>query len=92
MIVQAWITAEDIVEGERRNCEKCPATRAVARLVQPGVDVAVYDWYVLIGNHEVSAPRVLQVFIRHFDTYRPVAPLAFPLDIPDEYLREEFRA
>lgn len=94
MIVQVQVTAEHIAKGVQEDCDRCPGALAIAQFVRPGISVEIPSGCILIGRIVMARPRELSKFIHTFDRLGrfAVSPITFPLDIPAEYLREEFRA
>lgn len=79
------VTAEDIADGRREHCERCPVARAMRRAIGRVVWVGgAGQWG--IGNRSPQPKRLpLRVtdFITAFDTGRPVSPFTFNLDVPE---------
>lgn len=83
------VTQEMISEGVRRECHRCPVALAVKAVVRDGIFVRVGTGFLYLGDHRrtVTMPVDAQWFIRAFDCGRPVQPISFPLDIPEEFLK-----
>lgn len=85
------VTAEDIAEGEKYKCERCPVALGIIRVVRPvppqvlmaGAFAAVL-WDKARGKAvwSVELPPSAQQFITDFDHGSPVAPFEFDLEVP----------
>lgn len=85
MIKTINVTARDITEGTRDNCESCPIARAVLRHVKYA---EVYRRKVYLTCTKcVFLPGIARDFISLFDVGKEVSPFKFKLDIPKEYLK-----
>ena len=76
------VTQEDIDNGERQSCSRCPVARAIARALQVSETrvtvasrIAVFDQRVA----PLTTPRKVMSFITAFDGERPVEPFSFDL-------------
>lgn len=88
------VTQEDIREGARANCLKCPIALALERALKPLLELDI--WYrvqVNEDNVEITntgaesgrfaalLPEEAEEFIRRFDNRQPVEPFEFELNL-----------
>lgn len=88
------VLQEDIDDGLRGVCGKCPIHLAMRRLVHPNVRFSVgcsgVTFYPLTADHySIGLPLSAQGFVYRFDELgnNSVLPFSFDLDIPAKYLR-----
>lgn len=83
------VTAEDIMRGERDNCETCPVALA-ARRAFGGVAVDVDGVRIIVDNcgpneRTFASPSSVADFVEDFDQHDeeedPPGPFAFDLDV-----------
>lgn len=79
------VTQEDIDQGIRNDCDKCPIARAIAREL-PGSEPSVGDMVDLYGKGyygDAHLSHLATKFINDFDNGNPVVPQAFHLEFTD---------
>lgn len=90
------VTADDIREGRRYVCERCPVALALLRACADGVFVrASYFsaalWFAgreaACQGHVTAFPAEATRFVDDFDRGLDVAPFEFELDVPTRYAR-----
>lgn len=83
VVVRVDVTAEDIANGVRIDCAKCPVARA-ARYATGRNDVEASQGGISIGEMIFAAPHRVAEFISYFDRGSRVYPFAFDLTLPAE--------
>ncbi len=76
------VTQEDINQGVRQECEKCPIALAVIRAIGPQaatMRISVDDAWVDIGEESWCLPRSAARFVSDFDSGKAVTPFEFEL-------------
>lgn len=78
------ITAEDIANGERVSCTRCPVALAARRKFGDGFNIEVGAGTVFIESRDIGDDRRLMFdglndFPFHFDSGRDVHPTTLPL-------------
>lgn len=61
------VTEKDIKEGERKNCHRCPISRALNRKF-PNADVAVGTFRFRLNDTWYTMPESAKWFISKFDS------------------------
>jgi len=95
--VAVSITAQDIENGLRGGCFRCPGALAINRFLKEGLGSVVgYDLVNLVNLvtidksapvvFDVPAPEALTRFIVTFDDGRDVEPVTFDLTLPESVL------
>jgi hypothetical protein len=88
--VKVEVTQDDINNGKRGECSRCPLALAIRRAVRPEICVLVGSFdYVLQGDrtrHNRSLPQIAKNFVRRFDDFAKCKPVSFSLCIPDDLL------
>lgn len=85
--VQVEVTQEDIVNGQRRVPTSCPVALACRReLGNVRISVTAYYIRVNTGFPVLEIPETVKAFVRDFDGFRPVEPIKFTLEVPEELL------
>lgn len=75
------VTKEDIKNGERFDCHRCPIALAATRAGLTDVDV---DYLTISANQEThTLPDNAVCFIDRFDDGESVKPFTFILDVPE---------
>lgn len=79
------VTAEDIEQGERGNCGKCPIARAMDRAGVKHVYVGEWSMDGMVGREFWSMTHIdsTRAFIRAFDEGDPVEPFSFSFQNQD---------
>ena len=73
------VTQEDIDQGERDKCRRCPIALAMKR-VFPGKVSLVYGTVAWVDlDRYADLPDEAQQFIMYFDEGEPVEPFSFSL-------------
>lgn len=72
------ITAQDIEQGEREECSKCPAALALKRLF-PGKRIRVEYGAYRIGRDWFCSPKSLEKFVERFDGGHSMLPTRIKL-------------
>lgn len=92
------VTQEDIEQGEKCDCEGCMIAIAVRRLLMLDLTIEVapdvrmvhlMPHSIDIDNVTISLPEDAAQLAMLWDNEQEVAPFTFPLDIPDELLRQD---
>ena len=77
------VTQEDIDNGVRAMCDKCPIALAIARKIKCDIYVSTFLtrlYYEDLGL-EFSNSTPMYTFVKNFDQGVPVQPFSFELDI-----------
>lgn len=83
------VTQEHINKGERISCSRCPVALAIADITNVVVSVTTTCFYRLKKTRQdrfhlrkkVDMPLEVRKFVRRFDSYQPVEPFEFDLDV-----------
>ncbi len=94
MQVMVAVSAEDIRQGERNNCAKCPVGLALARTLGPRYPGAKFMAGSMLGRIlparggliSFEMPKDAEHFMFAFDAKKPVEPFTFTIDLPDAAL------
>jgi hypothetical protein len=83
--VHVDVTAEDIKDGEQRECSKCPLALALIRALPAAENVQVGPWTAKMLDKDMrrwftSLPVTAMNFVRHFDEGGWVVPISFDLE------------
>ncbi len=95
MLTTIQVAQEDINQGIKEDCRRCPVALAIAR-VTTNCDISVARYIQFIhatGNNNRNfflrlLPLHMQAWIGDFDFGYFVRPTAFKLEIPEKYLRK----
>jgi len=89
IVVDIYVTDDDIRDGDPANCSECPIALAISRAV-PNVAVHVFDDSIIImpfadgeSNFTLTLPVNACNFIHYFDNGLPVQPFSFQLDLDE---------
>lgn len=81
------VTREDIDQGVRTNCKKCPVALAISRAIgYDDVEVSTGSFYANFGGNWGLArimqplPKFVIALIRWFDTGHKIAPFSFAIN------------
>ena len=90
MSIEVNVTQEDIDNGKRESCTRCPVALALTRAGWKGVGVSAdYAWQskgrlndqcTLNDDDFFKMPAEAQAFVFNFDHNKPVKPLTFFLE------------
>jgi hypothetical protein len=89
--VRIEVTADDIAEGRRHSCERCPIALATRRALRAHPHLGFHGaFFGAIGFYTLEldsieflpSPEIAKHFVRDFDCGDPVAPFAFDQPIP----------
>jgi len=77
------VTQKDINEGEYRSCHHCPIALAIQRRTKAR-SVLVGPAVISLNGTDtiIRTPKKALDFILDFDTFRPVSPMHFELELP----------
>lgn len=71
------VTKEDIANGQRVVCDRCPIALAMSRAFAQPVNVCVTDWRLKSSRTYHFLPMAATNFLLNFDAGRPVVPFEF---------------
>lgn len=99
MLVLIQVTADDISNGSRFRCDACPLALAFQRYVTvtvtPLVGALHFDLWDKSADKFVAEqiPLASQAcqFRSHFDGNEYVEPIKFQQELPDMYVKDEYR-
>lgn len=87
------VTRKDIADGVRSDCQKCPISKAINRVLNSGFKAEVFlfetEFYDANENKidAVLNPDPAREFIVRFDNKDKLKPFSFEMEIPSEYLK-----
>jgi hypothetical protein len=77
------VTEQDIQEGKKGHCYKCPIALAVMRAV-PEAEVVEVNWFAVyidsVYKFDYSQPDLVLKFMEDFDLGKPVFPFSGVLE------------
>lgn len=91
--IQINVTQQHIEDGARRSCDRCPIALAMLKAGFPSPYISS-TWARL--NHDygqpehqgrrqqVNLPKIVQQFVRSFDSHHSVHPFSFTIKVPTE--------
>lgn len=88
MIVEGWITTQDIAQGLEGVGHLCPLGLSLTRESGRVTHATMNEVYFVATNDRGVEPRLplpeyLKVFIRRFDNEETVYPLRYRVEIPE---------
>ena len=85
MKYQIEVTQDDINNGKPHTCSSCPVALAISRTTNYKAEVGLYIITLFnskgFSYRSIKIPADIRQFIKAFDSYMPVSPFSFELDI-----------
>lgn len=93
-MITVKVTQDHINEGIRNACSECPVALSVTEVLKGGLLAYVTNCVIIRGQCDDKLVSKFykfddntQRFIKDFDRGKPVKPMEFECNIPEEYLR-----
>ncbi len=85
------VTQECIDDGRVWDDTCCPIALAIQGVTLADIPVSVGMMKICIGTEVISTPKDAARFIDKFDLSAPVEPFVFEIEIPEEFLAENYQ-